>query len=112
MQPIKLEVRGVSISAFKNKKRAILDRHTGKMRTMTDAKTQKQMELIIRSIKSQLLSIIATDTKGTSTGQRVQSWIASNWPLKDSRQWIPQLYVEAVDCDKGEEGATILIEKL
>jgi hypothetical protein len=113
MQPIKLEIRGLGhVPSFKNKKRAILDRHTGRMRTMTDAKTQKWMEQCIRSIESQLLYAIQTIAEGTLTARRVPSLIACYLPLDDSRQWLPELLIKSVDCDKGEEGATIVIEKL
>jgi len=81
-------------------------------RLITNPKRQKWMEKCIEAFASQLLFGIPIKENETLTAQRVRSWIASNMPAKDSRQWIPQLYVEAVDCAKGEEGATITIDRI
>ena len=109
---IVLEVKGITIPAFKNRKRAILDRHTGKMRTLTDPSVKERMDQITLGIELELRSVIRTIGNGTWTAQQVRSWIASSLPLKDSRQWIPSLWIDAVDCNNGEDGATIDIEQI
>jgi hypothetical protein len=104
---IRLDVRGIGdVPAMKNNK--MITR--GKL--ITNPKRQKWMEHCIQLIESQLLFAMQTDASGTLTAQQVRSWIASNMPASDSRQWVPKLNVDSSDCDKGEEGATIEIEKL
>lgn len=107
-----LEIKGVSIPAFKNRKRAIVDRRTGKQRTLTEPRVKEQMERIITAIEWQLCCAIPIIAGEILTVPQVLSWIASSLPSDDSRQNIPQLLIEAVDCDKGEEGATITIEPM
>ena len=115
-KPVKLQILGISVPAFKNRKRAIRDHKTGKMRTLTDPVIKRKMDLIvdqiINAIACELLYDIGINESGTVTVQQVRSWIASRLPLRDSRQWIPSLYIDAVDCAKGEEGAEIIIENL
>lgn len=108
---IVLSVKG-RIPSFKNCKRAILDRQSGKMRTMTDKKTQQRMEEIILVFVSQLTSVIRTTYGGTLTAGQLRSWIVSSLPQDDSWQWVPELTIRARAVDKGAEGATITIEKL
>jgi hypothetical protein len=117
---IVLNVRGISIPAFKNRKRAIKDKRTGKLRTLTDPKIRQRLNQItaqlrseiILAIGSELLSDLATTGNATWTGQQLQSWIATKLPLRDSRQWMRSIHIESADCDKGQEGAEIIIEKL
>lgn len=111
-EPIKLVVNGLTIPAFKNKKRAIMDRNTGRMRTMTDAKTQRQMEEITHTIALLLASVIPMPDDAISMEQHLQSWIASSLPLDDSRQWIAELLISSQDVDKGNEGVDIIIQPL
>lgn len=109
---IVLEIKGLTIPAFKNRKRAIRDRRTGKQRTLTEPRVKEQMERIILAIGFQLLSVIPTTAGETLTAQQARSWIASSLPSDDSRQIISQIFITALDCDKGEEGAQIIIEKM
>ena len=105
--PIKLEIKGLGhVPSFKNNK--MLTRG----RLITNPKRQKWMDQCIQLIESQLNFRIPINEDGTLMGQQVLSWIACNVPLDDSRQWIPELHISSRSCDKGEEGATILIERL
>jgi hypothetical protein len=107
MKPIKLDVRGMGDPpSFKNNKMI------ARGRLITNPKRQKWMEHCIQLIESQLLFAMQTGASETLTAQRVRSWIASNMPASDSRQWVPELHVTSVDCAKGEEGATITIERI
>lgn len=113
-QPIVLEIRGLGHvpGNFKNRKRAILDRHTGKMRTLTDPKVKKWMDKAAHSIASQLHLRCLIDVRGIATDQQLLSWIQLSMPLDDSLVWIELGYVRGQRVKKGEEGAVITIEKL
>lgn len=111
---LKLTIKGIGHvpGNFKNRKRAILDRRTGKMRTLTDPKVKTWMGLAARSIASQLSSMFQIIEKGTQTAQARRSLIQSLMPLDDSLFWIELGYVRGRRVKKGEEGAEILIEQL
>lgn len=104
---IRLSIRGQGhCPSFKNSK--VLAR--GRM--FTKPEYQEWMEKAILAMAYQLRSIAQTSATGTLTEPQLRSWIASSLPLDDSRHWIPKLTVEAVDCEKGMEGADIVIEIL
>jgi hypothetical protein len=103
---VRLYVKGFHIPSFKNSK--MLTR--GKL--ITNPKMQRQMEEIIRSLGSQLLSCARTLEGETLTGPQAQSLIASLLPEDDSRQWIPELVINSRDCDKGNEGAIVEINRV
>jgi len=108
-----LRVAGIgNIAAFKNKKRAIRDRNTGKMRTLTEPKMQRQMDMLILGLESQLPSTTPIPEGEIWTVQQVRSWIASSLPFDDSRQCISELVVKCSDVPKGHEGCEIVIERL
>jgi hypothetical protein len=111
-KPLVLVIKGMHVPSFKNCKRAILDRKNGKMRTLTDPKTRRQMDAIIQSFVSQSISDIQTRSAETLTGPFLQSSIVSLLPQNDSRQWIPEHHVSTQDVDKGNEGAEIIIERI
>jgi hypothetical protein len=111
VEKIVLQVSG-NVPSFKNKKRAILDRNTGKMRTMTEAKTQKRMEEIIQSFVFQLCCATQTTFVGISTEEQARFLIASLLPEDDSWQWIPELHISCAKVKRGEEGGEMIIEKL
>lgn len=105
-----LAVRGLGhVPSFKNKKRSILDRNTGKQRTLTEAKTKQWMEACIQSFVSQLLCATQTAAEGTTPGRSKLSSIVSLLPWDDSRQWIPTIHITTLEVDAGEEGADILL---
>ena len=107
MPNIKLNVVGLeNVPSFKNQKMI------ARGRLITNPERQKWMERCTQGFVSQLLSVIQTIEGETLTGQQVQSWIACNMPSNDSRQWIPELHITSEQCSKGEEGATIMIERI
>jgi hypothetical protein len=111
--PIRLQVRGLGhVISFKNKKRAILDRHTGKMRTMTEAKAQEWMKRCVQAFESQLICAYQTTEGAMPMARSRRSWIAWSVPQDDSVTWIPEEMIRVVRVAKGEEGADILIERL
>lgn len=108
---IELKIEGLGhVPSFKNNKRAILDSATGRMRTMTDAKTQAWMKRAILALESQLRSALATDATAMATGPIPLSRIVSSLPLDDCLAWIPVHCVSVRTVSKGEEGAEILVE--
>lgn len=97
------------IPAFKNKKRSILDRNTGKQRTLTDPKTKQWMEACIQDLASQLLSMSPTTAGGTLTGC-LQQFLIASVPQDDSWHFIPEIHIRAESG--GVPGAEITITKL
>ncbi len=90
---VTLTIQG-SIPSFKNNKRAILDSKTGRMRTLTDPKTKKRMQEIIRDLSSQLALACATKDAVTSMDALRRSLIALS-PLDDCWQVIPEIVIRA-----------------
>lgn len=104
---IVLKISGLgNVPSFKNNK--MLTR--GKM--ITDPVKQKWMDRATRSLESQLLSAIRRTLAGTPMVPNQHFWIALSEQFDDSVQWIPEISVKATKCEKGEEGADILIEML
>ncbi len=102
---LRLEIRGLGpVPSFKNNK--MLAR--GKL--ITDPKKQKWMDQVTRSLESQLLSAIRMSVAGMETALPLPFWTALSEQFDDSVQWIPEIYVKAERCEKGDEGATICIE--
>ena len=109
---IVLEIQGMGhVPAFKNKKRAI---HTksGKMRTLTDPETKKWMVRCETSLEFQLCSAFRIGEDETLTGPQARSLIASALPEDDCWSCVPELNLKAEKCNLGEEGATIIIERI
>jgi hypothetical protein len=106
-KPITLVVHGIgSVPSFKNNKMLT------KGKLITDPKKQKWMDRAIRSIESQLHSLLRTTGEETSMEPQVRSLIAWSKQFDDSVQWIPSLRLEVVNCEKGKEGAEITIERI
>lgn len=111
-KPVRLTLPFIP-SAFKNKKRAILDSRTGKLRTLTPKKMRDQMEEITRAFVSQLASDAQTELGETLTASSLRSWIAQRMPFDDSLQWIPEIRITSFDAiNKEDEGIVMLIERL
>ena len=81
-------------------------------RLVTKPEYQKWMKRAIQAIESQLLSGTPTSDAATWTTQQRLSWIVSNMPWDDSWTWIPEITVRATKVPRGQEGATITIEKV
>ena len=106
---VRLSVHGLSIPSFKNKKRMM------RGRLITKPETQQQMEEITLNFIAQLRSSIRIVDAATLTEQHQPCLIAlltHSKDFDDSRQWIPEIHIKAVDCDKGNEGAVIEITRL
>lgn len=82
--------------SFKNRKRAIKDRSTGKMRTLTEPSVKKRMKELTDALVSELLSVYRTSVRETSTASSLRSWIACSLPDGDSWKCVPNLQIEAV----------------
>lgn len=95
------------VPSFKNKKRV-----TKKFGLITHPKIKRWMEQCIQSFESQLFIESRTIAGVILTGPPPLSLIASSLPLDDSRQWIPELHIYCEEVKPGEEGATIIIEKI
>lgn len=107
-----LQFEGDHIPSFKNAKRAILDRNTGMMRTLTEGSVKKRMERIIQSFVSQLFSDKAILAPEIPQGSLKQSLTLSLLPEDDSNKWLAELNVKTERVPKGEEGVAVLIEQI
>lgn len=110
---IKLKVQGIGpVPSFKNNKRAILDRNTGKMRTLTKPETKRWMNQCIAQFESQLLGACPI-IEGETHGEWVKRLLTVLLPLQDD-SWKHMLpgdqNVRMVK--KGREGAEVTIEQL
>jgi len=81
-------------------------------RLITDPRVKAHMEAIIRNFESELLSFIPTSVESTWTDQLTHSLIASVAPSDDSWTVIPELILLGKLCEKGNEGAEIIIERI
>ena len=113
---IRLVVKGIgNCPSFKNRKRAILDSNTGKMRTLTEPKAKQWMEKCIQSLSSQLLAYSQTTEGGTLTDAQRQCLTAllrQSDQFDDSWQWIPEIDIRSRLVEQGQEGAEVEIEYL
>jgi hypothetical protein len=100
-----LEVPG-KIPSFKNCKRICGDR------LVTSKHTKARMREIESSILYALLCAFQADTGKTLTGVSLRSWIVSSTPGDDCWTNMPRLTIEGELCEKGKEGATIMIDKM
>lgn len=106
-----LRVKGLGhVPSFKNKKRAILDRSTGKMRTLTAPEASRWMRKCEDAFVSQLFSWYQIAEGAMPTALSRRSWIACAVPLDDSVNHIREIHVSVLNVDKGEEGAMLAIE--
>jgi hypothetical protein len=80
---ITLTVCGIgNVPSFKNRKRAIRDRKTGKLRTLTEPKTKRWMNNCIDQFESQL-SIICRIRDGETVGEWRKRLLTVLLPLQD-----------------------------
>lgn len=108
---IKLVVKGLgNVPSFKNNKRAILDRNTGKMRTLTKPETKRWMNQCIAQFESQLLGACPI-REGETAGEWARRLRTALLPLLDD-SWKHMLpgdqNIRIVQA--GQEGAEITIE--
>lgn len=113
MTPIKLVVAGIgNVPSFKNNKRAILDRNTGKMRTLTKPETKRWMNQCIAQFESQLLGACPI-REGETAGAWAKRLRTALLPLQDD-SWKHMLpgdqNIRMVE--PGQEGAEVTIEPI
>jgi hypothetical protein len=113
-QKVTLHISGI-IPSFKTQKTAYgwLDKATGKIfaRPATLPEHREWMEKAVRNFVSQLLSGSATGESTIQTGATPQSLIAL-LPRDDCWAAIPETLLKSELCEPGQEGATIVIERL
>lgn len=103
--PVRLHVNGLGhVPSFKNSK--MLTRG----RLITDPKKQKWMNACIDSFESQLMSLCQTREGGTST-DALQRFLTASLPQDDAWLFVPELQVNAVLVEPGDEGAIITIDE-
>lgn len=106
INPLVIDVRGIGhVPAFKNKKIIC-----GK-RLITAPKARKWMESAQKLMYSQLKSKFQTTEDETSTVPWQLSAMSS-WPSDDNCKVITEIHVLVKKVPKGDEGATIYIEKI
>jgi hypothetical protein len=106
IKPVVLHVRGMGpVPAFKNSK--LLARG----RLLTKPEYRDWMELCTDRFACQLLSTIPTDDDATAM-VRFQRFLIASLPHDDNWMCIPEIHVKAELCAKGDEGATITIERI
>jgi len=105
-KPVVLQVRGLGpVPAFKNSK--LLARG----RLLTKPEYREWMVKCVRNFVSQLVSGTAIEGVGMQTEPSPHCWTA--WlPPDDNWKCIPEIHVKAEMCAKGEEGATVTIERI
>src|SRR5579864_3767389 len=85
---ITLTVRGVGeIPSFKNKKRAIVSRTTGKLMIVTETKVKKRFNAITNSLFTSLCESVTT--QGVMQTERVQPFLTACVPQDDNWHFIP-----------------------
>jgi hypothetical protein len=100
------------IPSFKNRKTAILDSASGKMRTLTQKSVKERMDRMESAIVSQLYSISHPTESATPLECLKQLRTFLSGLSDDSIREIPCGSWDVQRCKKGEEGATIIIEEI
>lgn len=103
---IQLVIKGLHVPSFKNRKMI------ARRRLITAPREQRLMEVIVENLRSQLLSLLATNETEMQTGCIPLSRIACSVPCDDCLEWIPEHCVRLRRVSKGSEGAEIVIERL
>jgi hypothetical protein len=105
-------ITGDNVPSFKNSKRSILDRNSGKQRTLTPGKMKRRMQLLEDAILSALYS-----GSVTAGGEMDLAWqrrlrTALSGLLDDSLKEIPEFSFGVRYVEPGQEGVEIEIEPL
>lgn len=105
-------VTGDHVPSFKNRKRAILDRHSGKMRTLTEPKVKKRMQLLENRIVSALYSLCQTSEHAMDLDRVKQLRTALSGLSDDSTKEIPEFSYGVQRVQSGMEGVIIYIDEI
>ena len=114
---IVLTIQG-TVPSFKNRKRIGgltrwgPDLWKGTPTLITRPDVKRRMDQLTRDIASALNSESVTAGAGTTTGWSLRSWIVSSLPADDCWTEIEIGSVRTVLVPKGQEGATVTIERL
>lgn len=105
-------ITGDNVPSFKNSKRSILDRNSGKQRTLTPGKMKRRMQLLEDAILSALYS-----GSVTAGGEMDLAWqrrlrTALSGLLDDSLKEIPEFSFGVRYVEPGQEGVEIEITPL
>lgn len=106
LEVLRLVIRGLGhVVSFKNSKMI------ARGRLITDPKKQEQMDRIIRSFESQLLSAFQT-TEGAILTVPYRQFLTASLPADDDWKHLPEIHLSVALVPKGEEGAEITIERI
>lgn len=105
-------ITGDHVPSFKNTKRSILDRNTGKQRTLTPGKIKKRMMKLENGIVSALYSSCQTGDGVMGLAFRKQLQTVLCGLSDDSLKEIPEFSFGVRYVDKGNEGVEITIEEI
>lgn len=112
--PLRLEVKGI-VPSFKTQKSAIgwRDKKTGKIfaRPFTLPEHKKWMQKTVESFVSQCLSAIQT-TESTITTADIRRFLTASLPRDDAWTSLPETHITSELCEPGNEGCSILIERI
>lgn len=107
-----LSVQGMGhVPSKKNQRMAVHNSNGKGLRVISNPSSKEWMERCTGSFESQLFCACQTIAEGTSTEGRLRSLIAS-LPHDDAWQYIPELVIRAEKCSKGNEGATMIVERI
>lgn len=113
---MQLQIKGLVIPSFKNNKILITKSPQGRPLDrpllITNPEYQKIMQQMVESFVSQLRCAFQTEGGETLTGASLRSAIASSMPEDDCWTQVPDQRIRGELCRPGDEGATILIERL
>jgi hypothetical protein len=97
--------------SFKNAKRAIRDRDTGKMRTLTQKSVAQRKKNLEDAIVSALFSSLPTDAPTTQMDAALLSLIAS-LPPDDDWKILSRLAIDSALSPEHGPAISIVIEKV
>ena len=104
--PVKLEIKGMIIPSFKNRKIICGNR------LITNPKQKKLMQQIIQSFALQLCSAFPTTLGATRMDASRRFSIVSSMPADDCWTRIPDTVIHCEKCEPGQEGCTVVIERI
>ncbi len=100
------------VPSFKNRKRAIKDKNTKKLRTLTEPAVKERMTRIEEGILSALYSMYQTIDAVTDSECRKRLRTVLFELSDDSLKEIPEFMFGLKRVSKGNEGVEIIITKL
>lgn len=99
------------VPAFKNRKRAVVNRKTGKLMTITRKDIKERVELLESAIESALYSVCQTGSREMDLACRKRLRTHLSGLCDDSLAVVPEFEFSTKYVPKGEEGVEIHIEE-